>query len=275
MKAPALQPSIDCSPLQRCAIANPVASPTSFEETERINYGDRWLMDGLSVLHPPAFMVGVSVDMTACKQLIQRERALGTKVNYVHVMLRATGLALKQHPELHKFVAGSRRYRPQSVSVALSVATDSFVAPLMKIDRIEEKPVSELAQEVASRAQSVCEDAQRQHTTLRRFGWLAPFGFLRRWVVGLLSRTHNFRRVPGVMQLTYLSDVDLMVPTAFSSTAIVSYGAVRDRVVAIGGVPVVRPTMTVVCVADHKVWNGRDGERFLMTLKHILEGADL
>src|SRR5437868_12519044 len=127
MNSQTLKPSGMCVDLPRVQVPADTGVEALPERREHINYADRWLFDGLSVLRPPAFTIGVEVDMSHCKRRMFEERALGTKVTYVHMMLRATALALKQHPDLHKFVAGSTRFYPQSVSIALSIADDSFV----------------------------------------------------------------------------------------------------------------------------------------------------
>jgi pyruvate/2-oxoglutarate dehydrogenase complex dihydrolipoamide acyltransferase (E2) component len=48
-------------------------------------------------------------------------------------------------------------------------------------------------------------------------------------------------------------------------------GKVRDKVVALNGRPAVQPTVTLTCCADHRVWDGRAGERFLSSVREILQ----
>ena len=45
--------------------------------------------------------------------------------------------------------------------------------------------------------------------------------------------------------------------------AILAVGRILDRIVAVGGEPTVRPTMTVSLSFDHRVADGAEGARFL------------
>ncbi len=53
--------------------------------------------------------------------------------------------------------------------------------------------------------------------------------------------------------------------------AILAVGAVEDRVVAVGGAPVVQPRMRITMSCDHRVIDGATGARFLETLAGYLE----
>ncbi len=48
-------------------------------------------------------------------------------------------------------------------------------------------------------------------------------------------------------------------------------GMVTDRVLAIGGTPVVRPICTFTLTVDHRVADGAQAGRFLQELKKLLE----
>ena len=52
-------------------------------------------------------------------------------------------------------------------------------------------------------------------------------------------------------------------------------GRVRDRVIALEGVPTLCPTAYIVCAADHRAWNGRDGGMLLQEIAKILESGQL
>jgi pyruvate dehydrogenase E2 component (dihydrolipoamide acetyltransferase) len=57
-------------------------------------------------------------------------------------------------------------------------------------------------------------------------------------------------------------------------SAIVGFGAIRDAVVALGGVPAVRPTMTLTVAADHRLNDGRDLAAFTSTIAMACAEAD-
>jgi hypothetical protein len=68
--------------------------------------------------------------------------------------------------------------------------------------------------------------------------------------------------------------VDVFAPLLFNTAAALGVGRVRDRVVALNGVPTVRPTVTLTCCLDHAVWNGMEAAQFLTGLRQVLESGD-
>ena len=56
--------------------------------------------------------------------------------------------------------------------------------------------------------------------------------------------------------------------------AIVAMGRVRDRVVAAGGAPAVRPIVTLALSVDHRVADGADAARYLDAVAKLLEAGD-
>src|SRR5665213_2362409 len=79
----------------------------------------------------------------------------------------------------------------------------------------------------------------------------------------------------GTFQLSVVPGVDSIVSPVFSSSAALFAGAVRDRVIALDGMPVVRPVITLTCCADHRVWDGNAGARFLTGIQKVLESSVL
>ena len=63
-------------------------------------------------------------------------------------------------------------------------------------------------------------------------------------------------------------------PMLFNTSAALGIGRVRDRVIAVNGVPAVRPMVTLTCCLDHAVWNGMAAARFLTELRDILQSGD-
>jgi pyruvate dehydrogenase E2 component (dihydrolipoamide acetyltransferase) len=57
--------------------------------------------------------------------------------------------------------------------------------------------------------------------------------------------------------------------------AILAVGSIEDKVVAVGGVPAVRPRMEVTLTADHRAVDGATGAEFLATVKEFLEEPGL
>src|SRR4051812_38645656 len=106
---------------------------------ERLGFADRWMRDGLRVCtHPGGFGV-IDVDMTQALTLLEEFRRSGIRVNTNHVLFRAVALTLSRHPELHKLGAGAKILHPSSVDLGISVAGESFVAPVMVLRNADKK----------------------------------------------------------------------------------------------------------------------------------------
>ena len=90
----------------------------------------------------------------------------------------------------------------------------------------------------------------------------------------LLRRIWYRRKVSGTFQVTCVPQVDLAVPLLFNTSGALGVGRVRDRVIADGGIAVVRPVVTLTCCVDHAVWNGMAAARFLSGVSDVLEAGD-
>jgi len=133
--------------------------------------------------------------------------------------------------------------------------------------------VPEIAAEVARRVPEVQQADQRMLRSLRRWGWLVPFGFLRRALLRLLFTSPTFRRKgAGTFQVSTVP-ADWALTSSFATAGVLMGGQIWSRVVAIDGQPAVRPVMTITLSGDHAVWDGRAATRFLAAVKAELEAG--
>ncbi len=240
--------------------------------SRRLDWAERWVRDGLELSTPPAFFESVQVDMTEARALIERASADGTRLTYAAILVRAAALALEANPDLHVMVCGSRMYSPERVDVAVSVAAEGSLTPVMVIENANAKTLPELAGELAGRVEEARAADAKLMSGLRQWGWLLPFGVLRKAVLRVLHRSLEFRRKgAGTFQVSILPAVDQFVTPVFGGSAVLTAGRVAERVVAVGGIAVVRPTVYLACSADHRVWNGSAAERFLRAVQKVLE----
>ena len=246
------------------------------DHRESLNFAERWLRDGLLVSQSPGFFQVIEVDMSACQTILKKLRQQGVKVTYTHLFVRATAIALKRHSTLHQLVSSSRRLYPGKIDIGLSVAGISFVAPVMVIKNAGEKSLRDIATEIINNRSYIREQENKQFAFLKKWGWIVPFGFLRRWILRfLLSKLWFRRQGVGTFQISCIPDVDIFVPFMFNTSAILGIGRVCERVLAIGGEVVVRPTVMISCCVDHKVWDGIKAAQFINELKQILELGEL
>lgn len=243
-------------------------------KTSSLDYAERWMRNGLESCALPGFSMSVEADMSGCRKMLEVFRSRGIRVTYTHLFVHAAGQALARHPDLHQVMSSSRRLRPGQVNIALSVAGHSFVAPVLLIKDAAGKTPADIAAEVASGAPRVRQEQIRDFGRLRRWGWLVPFSALRRAILRfLLPRTLWSREDAPALQVTGLTDIDQVSPLLLLTTCVLAVGQVRERAVVLDGAIVARPTVTLTCSVDHRVWDGRMAARFLKEVKTVLESA--
>jgi pyruvate/2-oxoglutarate dehydrogenase complex dihydrolipoamide acyltransferase (E2) component len=244
------------------------------ERIESLDYAERWFNDGVRVAPLPTGCLGVEVEMSRANALRAAMRDSGTRITYAHLLTKAAASALTRNPHLHQMVSGNRRLRPAAVDICLSVSTPSPVTPVLIVKDAGRKNLETIVDEITGGIGRVRAEDEKFRAFLRRWGGLVPFSFVRRLWIGTLLRRLSFRRMlSGTFQVTVVPTADFFVPILFNTTAVLGGGSVRDRVIAIGGKPEVRPVMTLICLFDHKVWNGLDAATFLNAVKEELEQA--
>jgi hypothetical protein len=106
--------------------------------------------------------------------------------------------------------------------------------------------------------------------------WVIPFGFLRRFFLRLMNGSLWFRRrLVGTFQISCLASVDMIASFLFYTGSILGAGSVRDRVIAVDGQAVVRPTVWLTVCVDHASMDGKRAGDLLNALKNVLEGDEL
>ncbi len=246
------------------------------DEIETLSHGERWFLDGFEVIQPAGGLVTRVVDMSRAREVIKRLRAMGVAASFTPLVVRATALALSRCPEAHKLVCGYRRMTPGRVDIGLSVAGQTSYAPVLVIPDAASRPLPDLVSFLTEQVPKTREKELRDLEGMRKNGWLIPIGFLRRAILRLLTRTFWFRRkLVGTFQMTLLRDVDTAIPLLFYTGAALGMGEVRDRVIAVDGQPVVRPTVILSMAMDHRTLDGKRLCDLLALICKILESEEL
>lgn len=246
------------------------------DTVEKLDYADRWIRDGIAVIPHPGFFLSMEVDMTSCNDIIQQFRDKGVKVTYTHIFIRAAALVLSRHPDLHQVIRGTRRLLPRNVDVGLSVQGDSVAAPVLVIANAESKTLQEIADEVVNRVPEVRSEDTKMLSSMRRWGKVVPFGFMRRWLLRVaLNQLRFVRKRVGTFQITTLRQVDVVAPLLVPAGAILGVGRVRDRVLVINGKQEIRPTAIISCSADHRLWDGARAAKFMTALNDLIQSDEL
>src|SRR6185436_7157355 len=88
----------------------------------------------------------------------------------------------------------NRRHRPTRVDIGLAITAENFVGSPLVLEGADQKTIPELVTEIARRIPDVRQADQQMIQALKRWGWLLPFGFLRRAVLRMLFTSPAFRR---------------------------------------------------------------------------------
>ena len=165
-------------------------------------------------------------------------------LTYTDMIIAASARVLRDHPRLNARWENGTIVSGQEINIGIAVAVDDgLVVPVLQ--RVDECSISEIA--------------ARRHDLVTR----AQAGQL---------RPDDIRG--GTFTITNLGmyGVDAFHPILNPpQAAILGVGRVVDRVVAEGGHPAVRPTMTLVLACDHRVADGARAAQFLDDLANLLE----
>jgi len=173
-----------------------------------------------------------------------RQRAGYERVTHTDLLIVVCAAALAEHPRVNAtWRDGSVRYQ-ESINVGIAVATDeALIVPVVHgADRLELKAVAQTRADLVERARErklLPADVSDGTFTISNLGM---FG------------VDTFHAIVNTPQ-----------------AAILAVGRILDRIVAVDGEAVVRPTMIVGLSFDHRVVDGVEGARFLDTLAALVE----
>ncbi len=197
----------------------------------------------------PQYHLAIDADLaalTAHLAALNDERSISDRILPAAAFMRATALAAAKHPELngHWIDGRLQGFDSVNVSVAISLRGGGLVTPQIvdgaSLDLVETMArLRELT--MSARSGVISSDATATTSTIT--------------VTNLGERgadvVHGLISPPEV--------------------ALVGFGRIIDRAVAVDGGVVVRPVVTVSLSADHRATDGATGSRFLNTLVRFLE----
>jgi pyruvate/2-oxoglutarate dehydrogenase complex dihydrolipoamide acyltransferase (E2) component len=200
-------------------------------------------------------------------------RARGVHITFTAFVVRAAALALAGLPDVHVLLDGYRRVQPGAVDVGVSVAGTGNYAPVVVLRDAARRGVDALGSELERLAAEVRAKEQKALADLSKVAWLVPFRWLRRAILRLLFRSLKVRRkMVGTFQISTLPTGAVAV-FQFLSAAALAVGRVRDRVCAVDGKPLVRPTMQLTLTIDHRALDGAKAARLIHAIRQQLEDA--
>ena len=196
----------------------------------------------------PHFYLMGDVQMGAALALLERLGAEEPKVTLTALLVKAVGMALREHPRVNARFDGDAVVlnRERNVGVAVAVEDGLFV-PVIRAADGKDLPA------ISSELRSLAEAA--------REGRLIP----EQYEGGSIT-------VSNLGMFGVSSFLPIINPP---ESCIIGVGAIARRVAATedGGVGV-EPMMTVSLSADHRVTDGAEAARFFRTLKDLLEAPE-
>jgi pyruvate dehydrogenase E2 component (dihydrolipoamide acetyltransferase) len=198
----------------------------------------------------PAFQLTISVDMTRANALLAklREANPDVRITATDILTRLSAAALMRHRDVNvQFADDAIRVFP-TANIGIAVAApQGLVVPVVNgAERLTIPQIAAVRGELVERARSNklrSQDLEGGTFTISNLGMF------------------------GVQQFIAV----LNPPQA----AILAVGSTEDRVVAVDGVPTVRPMLTLTLTCDHRAVDGATGAEFLQTLKASLEEPGL
>ena len=200
----------------------------------------------------PHFYVESEIDMTRAMQLRAELNSglaeSGDKISVNDLIVRASALALIQHPQAHRsYVDGKHVYHTHA-NVGIAVALDDgLIVPVL--NEADTKPVREISRET------------RDLAGRARAGKLKQ-----REIEGATFSVSNL----GMFDVANFEAI-INPP----ESAIIAVGATADRPVVADGEIVVRKIMRVTLSCDHRACSGADGAKLLLTIKQLLQSPSL
>lgn len=196
----------------------------------------------------PHFFLTVDVDMARALSARARVNELlaaqGVKASLNDLIIKATAVALTHHPECNAWWQDNavRRFKRVHIGVAVAVP-DGLITPV--VTDAHAKGLGRISTEVRELAGRAREKKLQPHEYTGSTFSVSNLGMF------------------GIEEFTAV----INPPEA----GIIAIGAVKERPVAVDGEVVVRPRMRLTMSCDHRVIDGAQGARFLMTLKSFLE----
>lgn len=194
----------------------------------------------------PTFYLTAEIDMERTWDAREALKLLGPdgKVSFNDIILKATALALKQHPECNAWWQGDAIRQWYEVHLGMAVAIDDgLITPIIR--HADQKSLREISAE----ARILAEKARERK--------LMPEEY-----TGATFTVSNL----GAFGIDHFTAI-INPPEA----GILAIGGITQRPVVVDGELVVRRRMLLTMSCDHRVIDGAMGAAFLQTLRTYLE----
>jgi pyruvate dehydrogenase E2 component (dihydrolipoamide acetyltransferase) len=199
----------------------------------------------------PVFQLGVTVDMERAQAVRAKLVELhgdGAKPTLSDLLTKVCASALLRHPAVNAHYNGEviELHPTANVGIAVAIPNGLVVPVIRSAERLTVAQIANARAELVERARS---------------------GKLQQGDLDGGTFTISNLGMFGIERF-----IAVLNPP---QVAILAVGSVEEKVVAVGGQPVVRPRMEVTLTCDHRAVDGATGAQFLTTVKQFLEEPGL
>ena len=250
---------------------------SNWERIERLGPGRRLINDSFLCATPVYGTEVFWADMEEAGAFLKQFRAShGFPLNYLHLLIRACGLALARYPQVSAMIDRDRRIvHPDSIDIGVSVEGTTNFAPVVVLTGVNKKDLRTIAEELREGARKA---RLEEAATLRKINWigrLLPFRRVRRMLIPLAYRSAKVRRrMVGNFQVTSLN-AEMILYHRLSTSTLMSLGQVRERPAVIQGKVVSRKSAYICLAVDHRVLDGVTPMKFAHEVIRLLENPRL
>jgi len=234
----------------------------------------------------PQIYGAMEIDATNLRAFMERSRAAGHRVTPTHLVGRAVALSLREVPDFNMRVRGSKMFPRETVDVFFITAVEGGRSLSgVRVDRSDQKPVFEVAAELAERAGAMKQGDDPEFAKTKRMMEAMPLRVLRAamrlsaWLAGDRDRSIKALGVKaspfGGAMITSVGMFGL--PLGFAPLArfykmplLVLVGEITDKPVAVDGRVEVRPVLPITATIDHRYADGWHISQLLTPFKAYL-----
>ncbi len=244
--APETAPSAAPAPAPAPARAPAPAGGTVIDPSPMLRAVARRMSESKSQV--PHFYLQCEIDMgkaLALREELNAELAeTGVKLTVNDLIVRASALALRDHPQFHRSWIDGKLHQHGGAHVGIAVALDEgLIVPVIRdADSLPLRELAVVARDLVARARS-----------------------------GSLKQNEIEGGTFSVSNLGMLGITSFQAIINPPEPGILAVGSVVERALGVGGQVTVRPMMTVNLSVDHRAASGADGARLLQTVTRYLE----
>jgi pyruvate/2-oxoglutarate dehydrogenase complex dihydrolipoamide acyltransferase (E2) component len=236
----------------------------------------------------PAISGWLDIDATRLNEyLTQVRQVTNVKVTVTHLVGKAAAIAFDENPECNAVVSFGRLKRRDSVDVFFSVAAgDGKNLSGAKLERVNELSLTEIARNLANDVGRIRDKGdtqlQRSQGMLRRLPGAVLRPVMHATAFAMFDLGVDLGRfgVPydplGSVIVSNIGVFGLeqgfapLIPSG-RTAAILTIGAIREKVIVVGNEMAVRPVLTICGTFDHRIVDGYHLGRIAQTLRAVLE----